>query len=427
MPRPNLPCSVGPRALYIGVDLGTSGARAVAIDQAGTVQASGRAAFTAELSRKSPLDWWRVVRDSILLCLAKADPALVRAISVSATSGTVLALDANDNPLRSFMYDEHCGDSAVRERIANYASDWSPARGSTGGLACAIVLQQHRPARIGHQADWINFRLTGLWVSDSSNALKSGYDPSRGRWPDWIETTGMDMRLLPDVRDTGSMMGRLCKEAADDLGLLPEVSVIAGTTDGCASFLATGADRAGDAVTALGTTMTLKLLSDRPIFAPAFGVYSHKIGDVWLAGGASNSGGGALLRHFTKDQISTLSAGINPWAPTGLDYYPLSGIGERFPIANPDMESRTTPRPASDAAFLQALLEGIASVEATGYAKLESLGAPALRRLFTVGGGAQNTVWQAIRENRIEAAFARPLSVEAAYGAALLARRGMEG
>jgi sugar (pentulose or hexulose) kinase len=91
------------------------------------------------------------------------------------------------------------------------------------------------------------------------------------------------------------------------------------------------------------------------------------------------------------------------------------------------MESRTTPRPASDAAFLQALLEGIASVEATGYAKLESLGAPALRRLFTVGGGAQNTVWQAIRENRIEAAFARPLSVEAAYGAALLARRGMEG
>ena len=76
--------------------------------------------------------------------------------------------------------------------------------------------------------------------------------------------------------------------------------VHAGTTDGCASFLATGARRAGEAVTALGSTLVIKLLSDKPIFAPDYGIYSHRIGETWLLGGASNTGGKVIEHLFPR-------------------------------------------------------------------------------------------------------------------------------
>ncbi|TIV76123.1 MAG: carbohydrate kinase, partial [Mesorhizobium sp.] len=83
-------------------------------------------------------------------------------------------------------------------------------------------------------------------------------------------------------------------------------------------------------------------------------------------GGASNSGGKVLARHFSVARIIELSAAIDPATETGLDYYPLGTAGERFPIADPTLPPRLTPRPASDADYLKAMLEGIASIEALG-------------------------------------------------------------
>jgi sugar (pentulose or hexulose) kinase len=200
--------------------------------------------------------------------------------------------------------------------------------------------------------------------------------------------------------------------------------VVAGTTDGCASFLATGAAEVGDGVTAIGTSLTLKLLSDRPIFEPRYGVYSHLLLGRWLAGGASNSGGGALLAFFTSAEMDALSPELDPDHATGLDYYPLSHPGERFPVNDPAYPPRLTPRPAERARFLQALFEGVAAVEALGYARLAELGAPPLRSLRTVGGGARNPAWTRIRARVLGAPMREALSDEAAYGAALLAKAG---
>ena len=150
-------------------------------------------------------------------------------------------------------------------------------------------------------------------------------------------------------------------------GLSKTLSIIAGTTDGCAAFLASGASEPGDGVTSLGTTLTLKLLSDRPVFSPEYGIYSHRIGDQWLAGGASNSGGGVLRKYFSSEDIARLSGLIDPDVPTGLDYYPLPQAGERFPIADPNFEPRLSPRPDDDRLFFLGLLEGIAHVEGQGY------------------------------------------------------------
>lgn len=76
-------------------------------------------------------------------------------------------------------------------------------------------------------------------------------------------------------------------------------------------------------------------------------------GDQWLVGGASNTGGAVLKQFFSNDQLAHLSAQINADQPSGLDYYPLTKPGERFPVNDPQLQPRLEPRPADDAVFLQ--------------------------------------------------------------------------
>ena len=211
---------------------------------------------------------------------------------------------------------------------------------------------------------------------------------------------------------------------AASLGMAPGCTIVAGTTDGCASFLATGASAAGDGVTALGTTLTLKLLSVRPVFSPPHGVYSHRIGDRWLVGGASNSGGKALLRYLTPARMAELVPCLRPDHPTGLHWHPLPAPGERFPVADPTLAFDPQPLPTDEATLFQGLLEGIAEVEERAYRLLTELGAPPLRSMRTVGGGAGNLAWMDIRARLLGVPMLPPVNLEAGYGAALLARGG---
>jgi sugar (pentulose or hexulose) kinase len=276
--------------------------------------------------------------------------------------------------------------------------------------------------RLLHQADWIVFRLGApLGVSDANNALKSGYDPLAEAWPAWIEGLGLSRALLPEVVRPGTVIGTVRAGPSLPSG----AALVAGTTDGCAAFLATGAAVAGEAVSSLGSTLTVKLLSDRPVFAPDYGVYSHRLGDAWLAGGASNSGGAVLARFFDPPALAELSARIDPVRESGLDYYPLATRGERFPIADPALPPRLSPRPADDAAFLHGLLEGIARVEALGYRRLAELGAPTVTHVLTVGGGAANRAWMAIRARVLGVRVEAAPSADAALGAARLALRAL--
>jgi sugar (pentulose or hexulose) kinase len=279
-----------------------------------------------------------------------------------------------------------------------------------------------------HQADWLAGRLCGHFgVSDENNVLKLGYDAVARCWPEWLDELGVDCSLLPDVVPPGTEIGRLTAEAARALGLVEGIPVLAGTTDGVAGFLATGASEPGDGVTSLGSTLVIKLLADRPVFSPAHGVYSHRLGDLWLPGGAANTGGAALLRYVDGEAMARLTPRLDPARPTGLDYWPLPGRGERFPVNDPDMVSRVEPRPGDDAVFFQGLLEGIAAIESRAYALLAELGAPAVRTVRTVGGGAGNMAWTRIRADRLRADLRPAASLEAAYGTALLARRGVLG
>ena len=76
-------------------------------------------------------------------------------------------------------------------------------------------------------------------------------------------------------------------------------------------------------------------------------------GDVWLVGGASNSGGAVLRKFFTDEQMRRMTPLLNPSQPTGLAYYPLPAMGERFPENDPQKQPRMEPRPSDDVVFFQ--------------------------------------------------------------------------
>ncbi|WP_018430138.1 FGGY-family carbohydrate kinase [Hoeflea sp. 108] len=416
--------------LAIGIDLGTSGARAVAMTPGFEIVAQGAAKLSDfGANPRDPKIWWQAVETALRAVLAKVDRFRVHAIAIDATSGTLLPVDGDGTPLAEpLMYDDKVGDAAILARIAAVIPAESAAHGATSGLAKALVFQAvSHVAKVLHQADWIAGRLAGHFgTTDENNALKTGYDPIDRRWPDWVAATGLRTALLPRVVAPGAPIETIAPTMAKVFGLSEEVEIIAGTTDGCASFLATGADRPGDGVSALGSTLTLKLLCDQPIFAPDFGIYSHRINGMWLAGGASNSGGKVLSHFFSADEIARLSAAIDPDVPTGLDFYPLLEPGERFPVLDPAWPPRLAPRPADDSGFLQAMLEGISAIEKLGYDRLAELGAPPLHSMRSLGGGAANPAWTAIRQNRLGVPFLPAHSQEAAAGTARLALIGLE-
>jgi sugar (pentulose or hexulose) kinase len=123
--------------------------------------------------------------------------------------------------------------------------------------------------------------------------------------------------------------------------------------------------------------------------------------------------------------MQALTEHLVPEIPSGLDYYPLPSKGERFPVSDPELEPRLEPRPDVEARFFQGLLEGIAHIEQQAYQKLHELGAPWPHSLRTVGGGSHNPAWTQIRQQLLQIPFTQPQQEDAAYGAALLARRGI--
>jgi D-ribulokinase len=159
------------------------------------------------------------------------------------------------------------------------------------------------------------------------------------------------------------------------------------------------------------------------IEASEYGIYSHRYGDLWLVGGASNAGAGVLKNYFSDAELATLSAKIDAQKDSPLDYYPLPKTGERFPVNDANFAPRLSPRPDDDTEFLHGILQGLARIEADGYAKLQQLGASKISRLVSSGGGAKNPTWQTIRARHCKVAVSVATHSEAAYGAALLAQK----
>jgi D-ribulokinase len=200
--------------LYLGIDVGTSGVRTAVIDDSGTVISSASTAMEApiQIDHRPCQDaniWWQATRD----CLLKQSQQLqmtgwhmcdIAAISVDATSGTLLLVDADLNPLTpGYMYNSG-NFFAEAEQIARIAPENSIAQGPGSGLARLLFLQKQgligSAAHAMHQADWIAAKLMSVGgFSDETNVLKMGFDVVQRRWPDWFSSCGVRSALLPDV------------------------------------------------------------------------------------------------------------------------------------------------------------------------------------------------------------------------------------
>jgi len=427
-------------ALYVGIDLGTSGCRATAINDDADVVAENSVLFPPVENagtgqyEQDPQLWWQSVLEVLQGLLLNIPGSEVLAMSVDGTSSSILVCDQHGNPCGpALMYnDTRCQQQADLIRI--HAPDDSPAHGPGSSLSKLLYLQAIYPeARYAlHQSDWIMSMLSGRpGISDENNALKLGFTPGADEWPEWINVLGLNKALLPRVYPAGTVIAPISNQVSITLGINPDVNIVTGTTDSTAAFLATGAFKKGQAVTSLGSTLVTKIIADTPVSSRVHGVYSHRIFGRWLVGGASNSGGSALLTVFSVDEMNTLMPLLNPQQDTGQDFYPLPASGERFPIADPGLQPRmpkTMPDDLESRAFIfQGLLEGISRIEAQAYSLLRQLGAPAPEMVLTAGGGSANAAWNTIRERYLGVPVVRARHHQASYGAALLARYGVRG
>jgi sugar (pentulose or hexulose) kinase len=428
------------KPVFLGIDIGTSGIRASCIDADKAEIISHNIGLNTSLpvdgkNEQDPNSWLKLL-DKLLSetsgKLQELDNSYrITAISIDGTSSTLIACKKDGTALSpALMYNDQQSHQQT-DIISRFAPAESAVHGASSSLAKALNLLHRYPDTelFCHQADWLASSLSGNYgISDENNCLKLGYDSIERCWPNWLigngEKSVVPAELLPQVIPPGTEAGVVLPGLRERYRLAEDCMLVAGTTDSNAAVLATGAKQIGDAVTSLGSTLVIKLFSDKPIFDPEYGIYSHRLNDHWLVGGASNSGGAVLMQHFSQSQLDEMTPKLRPEQTTGLYYYPLPATGERFPVNDAAKQCKISPRPESDIEFFQALLEGMARIEAEGYERLKSLGAASVNRIFTAGGGSKNPAWQKIRERLTGVEILPAEKSEACYGSALLARRG---
>ncbi|WP_026079676.1 FGGY-family carbohydrate kinase [Spirulina subsalsa] len=413
------------KGLYLGLDFGTSGARSCVIDATGTMAYQAQITFSGQDAL--PQLWQK----TLIALLAEIPPVYCReiqAIALNGTSATVLLCDAQGVPITEpLLYNDPRAKGEV-DRVRELLPYCPVVHSATSSLAKLLWWQKQpyftQGAYFLHQADWLAFLLHGkLGISDYHNALKLGYDVVTLTYPPALSCSPFGV-LLPRIMSPGRPVGSIQRKWCDRFSLPPDCQICAGTTDSIAAFLASGATRPGDAVTSLGSTLVLKLLSSQKVDQAASGVYSHRLGSLWLTGGASNTGGAVLAHFFSPDELSRLSAQINPHQASPLHYYPLLRKGDRFPRNDPNLSPQLSPRPDDPVTFLHGLLESMARLEAEGYQRLKELGATPLTQVYTAGGGARNPQWTTIRQRHLCVPVQSSQQTEAAYGTAQLAYQG---
>jgi len=439
--------------LSLGIDIGTSGVRAVVLNK--QQQIIAQAQYDLEKSKafkikdqiligysQNPLQWWHGVEhviQAIKSLLEKKSYKLqsITHLAIDGTSGTVLLADKDGNPLYdALMYNDQ---RSLREAetIKKFASDNTAAMGASSGLAKILYLHQQQEnksiAYALNQADWISGKFLGQYgISDCNNALKMGYDAQLHCWPDWVKNllikNNIKSSILPKVLMPGQVIATISNDIAQYFGFSKELKICAGTTDSTAAIIASGATEVGQAVTSLGSSLVMKVISRQPIFDKNSGVYSQPYGKLWLVGGSSNSGGEVIKQFFNSNQVAQMTRELDikntqkELSLLNLNYYPLSTPGERFPVQNPLLKPRFLPKAASDIDFFQALLEGMADIETLAYNKLLDLGAPYPKRVISIGGGAINKSWCTIRQQKLSVPVIIAEQQQAAAGTAMLAQ-----
>jgi sugar (pentulose or hexulose) kinase len=423
--------------VVIGVDVGTSGVRALAATAEGEVLADARAALidlpaAGSAHEQDANGWWRAVcntlQDMLKTLRGGQKAAPIAGIAVTSTSGSLVLADSQGRPVRAAMlYDDGRAGAVANLLNAKLSPSQDPINASHS-LAKALWVRQEEPAvwahacHILHPADWLTGKLTGQFgVTDYSNALKLGYEPQKRAWAEAVERAEIPASMLPRMVAPGEQVGTVSLPASHETGLASGVPVLAGASDGLASLVGSGASQAGHANTTLGTTLVWKVLcTSKPQLGP--GMYCHlHPSHLWAPGAASNTGPGSLRMDDPTLDAAEMDRRAASYLPSSTSCFLLGKRGERFPFLNPQAQAFVDGKVANPNEWHAAQLQSLACVERWGYERLQACGVQVGDEVFSAGSAAASPVLSQLRANVLNRNVVLGAHPTASFGAAILA------
>ena len=451
----------------LGVDIGTTGSRALVIDDSGRLVAAASAEHAPFRSHRTgwaeqdPPDWWSACSEAVRRVLAEGglQAGAIRAVGLSGQMHGAVLLDASGEVLRPAIIwcdqrtEQECdwlettiGASRLIELTANPAL-------TNFTLTKLLWVRTHEPElwtrirRVLLPKDYVRFRLSGEYATDVADA--SGtlmLDVARRQWSRGIlEQAGIDAALLPDVFESPAVCARVSSGAAAEIGVPVGTPIVAGAGDQAAGAIGMGITRPGAVSVTIGTSGVVFAATDRPATDPKgrLHTFCHAVPDRWHVMGVTQAAG--LSLRWLRDQLTThashtpdqprptpltyeqltTEAGSAPPGADGVLWAPYL-MGERTPHCDPHIRAALIGLTASHGRshIVRAVMEGVAFSLRDTFTIFSELGVP-VERIVLGGGGARSGLWRQIQAD-VYGRAVQTVAVEegAAYGAAILAGVG---
>lgn len=439
----------------LGLDISTTGAKALLIDAAGAVLGSATSPLTLSTPRplwaeQSPADWWSGMATSIRRLLAEqAVPgAAIAAIGLTGQMHGLVLLDASGAVLRPAILwnDQRTGPQCdeMRRRLGRARLIQLTGNDALPGFTAPKVLwvQQHEPelyTQVRHlllPKDYIRYRLTGDYAMDKADGAGTILFDLRARtWsPEMLEALEIPAEWLPPTFEGPAVAGVVSAAAAAETGLAAGTPVVGGGGDQAAQAVGVGAVEPGVIALTLGTSGVVFATTPSALVEPEgrLHAFCHALPDRWHFMGVMLSAAGSLQWYrdslapeLSFDDLLAEAAGV-PAGSEGLLFLPYL-TGERTP--HPDPLARGAwvgltlrhGRPH----LTRALLEGVAFGLKDSFTLIQGAGLRSIGQVRASGGGVRSALWRQILADVLGVELALVNTTEgAAYGAALLAAVG---
>lgn len=441
--------------LFLGIDISTTGAKALLMNQDGKVVSS--AAIPLSLSTPRPLwseqepeDWWQAVTASIRQALFNANLSgeAISAIGLTGQMHGLVLLDDRKQTLRPAILwnDQRCGDECdqIRARIGRQRLiQITGNEALTGFTAPKIVwVKDHEPeifARIRHvllPKDFIRLKLTGALAMDKADGSGTMlFDLKNRNWSaEVLNALGIPSEWLPPTFEGEEVTGEVSAQAAEATGLRIGTPVVAGGGDQAAQAVGVGALRPGIVALTLGTSGVVFAPTESCLIEPdgRLHAFCHAVADRWHLMGVMLSAAGSLQWYrdtlapdVSFDELMSEAAAA-PLGSEGLIFLPYLS-GERTPYPDPLARGAWVGLTLRHKRghLTRSVLEGVAFGLKDSFALIQAAGLGAIEQVRVSGGGAKSGLWRQILADVLGAELVTVNTTEgAAYGAAILAGVG---
>jgi len=429
--------------MYLGLDLGTSGLKALLIDDDQTIVAEATAPLEVSRphpawSEQDPHHWTAAARDALIALKAKHPLDRVKGIGLSGQQHGATILDAAHEPLRPAIL---WNDTRAAEE-AEYLDHLPGVQGSVGSIIFAgftapklIWAKKHEPEVFEKAAlvllpkDYLRLWLTGEAVSEMSDASGTAWldVPSRSWSDELLAHCEMRREQMPGLVEGSEVSGTIRPALAEEFGIPKGVPVAGGGGDNAAAAVGMGVTEAGRSFVSLGTSGVV--FTSNPTFSPmpetAVHTFCHALPGKWHQMGVILSATDSLnwYARLVGADPASLTGELGPLqAPGRVLFMPYLG-GERTPINDPKIRAALIGlgHEADRVAGTRAVVEGVTFAVKDSVDALKACGT-ALDFVIAVGGGSRSRYWLEAIATAIDTPIAVPEAGDygGAFGAARL-------